>query len=68
MTILNAARRNALSDSDFALPGRRYPIQDAPHARDALSRVSANGTPAEKKRVRAEVKRKFPGIKLGSMG
>ena len=59
---LTAARRDALKGSSFALPGRRYPINDANHARNALSRVSQNGTPAEKAEVRAAVKRKYPAI------
>lgn len=63
MAVLNAASRNALPDSAFALPNRRYPIHDEAHARDALSRVSANGTPEEKAKVRAAVHRKYPGIK-----
>lgn len=40
MSRLTAAERNALPDSAFALPGRRYPIPDATHARDALARAS----------------------------
>ncbi|GBQ22072.1 hypothetical protein AA0472_0650 [Acetobacter estunensis NRIC 0472] len=40
MSKLTAAERNALPDSAFALPGRRYPIPDATHARDALARAS----------------------------
>lgn len=37
---LTAEERDALPDSAFALPGRRYPIPDASHARAALSRAS----------------------------
>ncbi|MFT9399705.1 hypothetical protein [Acetobacter sp.] len=40
MSKLTAADRDALPDSAFALPGRRYPIPDATHARDALARAS----------------------------
>ena len=40
MSKLTTAERNALPDSAFALPGRRYPIPDATHARDALARAS----------------------------
>lgn len=40
MSKLTAAERNALPDTAFALPGRRYPIPDATHARDALARAS----------------------------
>jgi hypothetical protein len=59
---LTTKKRKALPTSTFALPGRRYPINDPNHARNALSRVSANGTPAEKAKVRSAVKRKYPGI------
>ncbi len=62
---LSASNRNALPASDFALPGRRYPVENASHARNALARVAQHGTGAEKARVRSVVKRKFPGIKEG---
>lgn len=63
MAMLKAATRNKLPGSDFAGPDRSYPDEDKGHARDALSRVSANGSPVEKKEVRAKVKRKYPDIK-----
>lgn len=59
---LTAARRNALDQASFALPGRRYPIEDKNHARNALARVSQHGSPDEKSRVRAAVHRKYPAI------
>lgn len=59
---LTAKKRGALKSSTFALPGRRYPINDANHARNALARVSGNGTPEEKAKVRSAVHRKYPGI------
>ena len=63
MAKLSYRERKKLPTSTFAEPGeRKYPIPDASHARNALSRVSANGTPAEKQKVRAAVHRKFPGI------
>lgn len=65
MAVLNAAERNALPKSAFALPGRRYPIQDEAHARDALARVAANGTPQEKLAVRRAVRKRYPNIKVG---
>lgn len=37
---LTSDQRKALPASAFALPGRRYPIPDAAHARNALSRAS----------------------------
>lgn len=62
MAKLNAAQRNRLPASDFAGPGRSYPDEDVTHARDALSRVSANGTPEVKAEVRRKVHAKFPAI------
>lgn len=40
----------------------KYPIHDKAHARNALARVSQHGSTAEKRMVRAAVKRKFPAI------
>tara|TARA_R110000824_G_scaffold20784_4_gene77869 strand:- start:173 stop:469 length:297 start_codon:yes stop_codon:yes gene_type:complete len=72
---LSAKERRDLPDSDFALAGKgegpkgkqagSYPIPDEKHARSALSLVAQHGTPAEKAKVRAAVKRKFPGIDQG---
>lgn len=63
MAKITASRRKRMANSAFAEPGKRkYPIPDAAHARNALARVAANGTPAEKKQVRAAVKRKYPSI------
>jgi len=59
---LTTKGRKQIKSDNFALPGRRYPIHDKAHARNALSRVSQYGTPAEKAKVRAAVHRKFPGI------
>jgi hypothetical protein len=64
MAKLTAKQRAKMKSSTFAEPGKRkYPLPDAAHARNALSRVAANGTPAEKKAVKAAVKKKYPGIK-----
>lgn len=65
MTKLTTGRRNALPESTFALPHRRYPIEDANHARNALARVAQHGTAEEKATVRAKVHRKYPGIGQG---
>lgn len=72
---LTAKARQAMPKSDFALPGKgegpkgagsgSYPIPDKSHARNALSRVAANGSPAEKAEVKAKVKSKFPEIAVG---
>jgi hypothetical protein len=60
---LTAKKRKRMKSTTFALPGRRaYPIDTIGRARNALSRVSAHGTAAEKKRVRAAVHRKYPSI------
>jgi hypothetical protein len=48
---------------DFALGKGHYPINTPKRARNALSRVAQNGTPADQKKVRAAVKRKYPKIK-----
>ena len=62
MAKLTTKGRNAIASKNFALPGRRYPIENASHARNALSRVSQNGSPEEKAEVRAKVHAKYPGI------
>jgi hypothetical protein len=66
MAKLTTARRNKLPSGSFALPGKRaYPVDTANRARNALARVAQNGTPAEKAKVRAKVRKKYPGIKVG---
>ena len=60
MAVLTAAARKRLKPKQFALGKGRYPIHDAAHARNALARVSQHGTPAERARVRAAVRRRYP--------
>ena len=67
MAKLTLKQRKALPSKSFVFPGKKpgggsYPIPDASHARNALARVSAFGNPAEKAKVRAKVKAKFPKI------
>jgi hypothetical protein len=63
MAELTTKERNALPASAFVFPGQRaYPIQDEEHARNALSRVSQFGTPAEKAAVRKAVYSRYPNI------
>lgn len=62
MAKLTAAKRKKIPTKSFAGPHRSYPINDASHARNALSRVSQFGTSELKARVRAAVHRKFPEI------
>lgn len=64
MARLTAAARNALPDSAFALPGRRYPIHTENHAKDALARISQNGSPAEIATVRAKVRARYPNMEV----
>jgi len=67
MSVLSGKQRKNLPSNAFAIPSKApgsgsYPIPDKAHARDALSRVSANGSPAEKAQVRAAVHRRYPDI------
>lgn len=72
MARLTTNQRKAIPKNNFALPSTRsssggkggYPINDANHARDALSRVSQFGSAAQKATVRAKVKAKYPTIGL----
>ena len=71
MPKLDAEDRKKLPEKDFALPNKRsdtggeggYPIDTEARARNALARVSQNGSPSEKKEVREKVHEKFPNIK-----
>lgn len=71
MAKLSYKQRKSMPKKDFALPSKRkggkggYPIEDKAHARNALARVSADGTPAQKKKVREAVHRKYPSIDKG---
>jgi hypothetical protein len=47
----------------FALGDGRYPINTPKRARNALSRVAQNGTPAQQKTVKSAVEKRYPGIK-----
>ena len=71
---LNAAERRALPDKDFVFPGKgegpkgkqrgAYPIPDKKHARNALAMAAAHASPAKQAKVKAAVKKKFPGIQV----
>jgi hypothetical protein len=61
--VLTTKGRKHISEENFALPGRRYPIHDLSHGRNALARVAQNGTPEEQAKVRAKVYRKYPALK-----
>ena len=57
--VLDAAERKHIAPGSFALPGRRYPIEDESHARNALARASGKSVEGA---VRAAVHAKYPGI------
>ena len=71
---LNAAERRALPDKDFVFPGKgegpkgkqrgAYPIPDKKHARNALAMAAAHASPEKQAKVKAAVKKKFPGIQV----
>jgi len=67
MAKLTTKKRNKLPAGDFAVKGRRYPVNDVKHARNALARVSQHGSPAEKAAVRRKVHGKFPGIAVSGL-
>lgn len=63
MAELTTKKRKSIPAKSFAEPKeRKYPIEDKAHAKNALSRVSQFGSAAEKKKVTAAVKKKYPGI------
>lgn len=61
MGVLDAAARKALPGDAFALPGRRYPIEDESHARAALS-MAHYASPGERGQIRAAVAARYPDI------
>ena len=70
MAALDTAARKRLPRRDFGIPEKApgpgsYPIPDEAHARDALARVAANGSPEEQARVRRAVHERFPDIEIG---
>lgn len=64
MAKLTAPARRALPTSTFALPGRKYPIENASHARNALARASQFASPEEQATIKRKVASKFPSIKM----
>lgn len=54
---LTAKTRKALPTSDFAGPGRSYPVQDKAHARDAKAMAARFASPAVKAKVDAKADR-----------
>lgn len=62
MAKLTTAGRKKIKGKNFALPGRRYPIEDRSHAKNALARASQFGSPSEKAAVRRKVHAKYPSL------
>jgi hypothetical protein len=55
--------RKKLKDGKFAEPEKRKePMEDETHARNALSRVSANGSKAEHREIQKNVEKKYPDL------
>lgn len=66
MSKLTTKQRKNIPAKEFALPGRRYPIEDRSHAQNAKARASQFASPAEKAKIDAAVKRRY-GFKSGGM-
>ena len=60
MARLTTAARKKIPTSQFAGPGRSYPINDPSHARNALARASQFASPAEQATIREKVHEKYP--------
>ena len=59
MAKLTKKQRDKLPDSKFALPGHKYPVEDAAHARNAKARAAqqvkaGNLSKADEKKVDAK--------------
>lgn len=54
MARLTTAKRKSLPKSDFAGPGRSYPVQDKAHARDAKAMAARFASPSVKAKVDAK--------------
>jgi len=66
MAKLTAKERNELPDSKFALPGHKYPVEDAAHARNAKApaaqQVKAGKlSKADEKKVNAKADKVLKG-------
>ena len=69
MAVLTTKKRNQLPSSTFALPEqRKYPLDTPGRARNALSRGAQNASHEQLATIKAKVRRKYPGIKVGGEG
>ena len=64
MAKLTAKTRNRLPNSAFAGPDRSYPVEDAGHAKAALSRAAHNASPELAAKIKAKVHRRYPNMKV----
>jgi hypothetical protein len=64
--VLNAKKRDAIDDSDFAGPNRTFPVPDQAHADNAASRVAAIKDAGLRARIEAGIRRicKRKGLKV----
>lgn len=65
---LDAAARRAIPQPQYALPGKRFPVEDAKHAANAKARATQGVkagtlTPAQAAIVRARANKKLEGTK-----
>lgn len=70
MAKLTAADRDALPDSDFAGPGRSYPVNDAIHAEKALQLAprgvaAGNITKAQQAAIQAKARSRLGQQRYG---
>jgi hypothetical protein len=63
MAVLTSRGRKRMKASQFALPGKRYPIHDIRHGRNALARVAQHGSARERAIVRRRVYNRFPSLR-----
>jgi hypothetical protein len=66
MAKLSSASRNALPPSDFVFPKQRKdPIPNASHAKAALTMGMRDQSSSGKAKIRAAVRKKYPGMLSG---
>lgn len=61
---LTSKARNSLPAADFALPGRRFPINDAAHAQNAKARATQGVKAGTLSPAQAAAVRKMANAKL----
>lgn len=65
MAVLSSTQRKRLLSQEFVFPAeRKYPIEDASHARNALARAAQHLGSEGQAKVKAAVKRRYPSISV----